>query len=198
MMLLKYLVVVTAVTAVIGVAIVEVVSKTVTGPVLGVPMISLGCVLMGDGILITLARKRYSPTKSLKELGLKDFLVVGVAQGIAALPGVSRSGATVSILLLLGIKPEESFRLSFLALIPASVGATAATVLFTHSNLTEAANTVSLSVITLAILVTVGIGLVFINVLLKAAGSNKIALLTFTLGILAVFSGIVSILTGAG
>lgn len=197
-MLLKYLVVVTAVTALIGVIIYKAVSETVSGPIIGVPMIALGSVLIGDGLLITIAKKRYVPKKSLSELGLTDLLLVGIAQGIAAFPGVSRSGATVSAMLLLGIKPQESFRLSFLALIPASVGATAVTVIFTHAHLGEALTTVTFSAIAIAILITVLIGTAFIGVLLKAAGSNKIALLTFSLGILAVFGGVLGLFTGAG
>lgn len=197
-MLLKYLVVVTLITAVLGVAIYKTVSDTVSGPVLGLPMIALGCILVGDAFLIRLARGRFVPKKGLRELSFRDLVIVGLAQGLAALPGVSRSGATVSAMLLLGIKPEESFRLSFLALIPASVGATAVTVLLSGTQINSVVSTVTLPVVLVAILITVLIGVVFIRELLKAAGSNKIALLTFALGVLAILSGISSLLSGAG
>jgi undecaprenyl-diphosphatase len=101
-------------------------------------------------------------------------------------------------MLLLGIKPEESFRLSFLALIPASVGASAVTVLLSSTAVGSVVSTVTVPVIAIAILVTVFIGILFIRLLLRAAGSSKIALLTAVLGVLAVFSGIASILAGAG
>jgi undecaprenyl-diphosphatase len=52
-----------------------------------------------------------------------DALLVGVLQGLAILPGVSRSGTTVSALLLRGFRPEVAFRLSFLLSIPAALGA---------------------------------------------------------------------------
>jgi undecaprenyl-diphosphatase len=197
-LLLRYLVVVTAITAVLGVVIYKSVSETITGPVLGIPMIALGCVLIGDGLLIRFARGRFTPTKGLADLTMLDLVIIGVAQGIAAFPGVSRSGATVSAMLLLGLKPEESFRLSFLALIPASVGAAGVTVVFTDTQIGTVLSIVTLPVVLLAIAVTVVVGVFLIRVLLKAAGSNKIALLTFSLGVLAIFSGIVSILTGAG
>jgi len=201
-LLLKYLVVVTAITAVIGVVIYKTVltavSETSPGSVFGYPMVALGCILIGDAILITLSRGRYSPTKGLKDLRMRDMVIIGIAQGIAALPGVSRSGATVSVMLLLGIKPGESFRLSFLALIPASVGATGVTVLLSRAAIDAVVGTVTLPVILLAILITVLIGVVFIRVLLRAAGSSKIALLTFILGTLAMISGALTLLTGAG
>jgi undecaprenyl-diphosphatase len=197
-LLLKYLVVVTLVTAVLGAAIYKAVSETVTGPVLGLPMIALGCILIADGVLIRMAKGRFVPRKGLKDLTMRDFVIIGLAQGIAALPGVSRSGATVSAMLLLGVKPEESFRLSFIALIPASVGATAITVLLTRAAISAVVSVVSLQVIAIAILVTIVIGVGFIRVLLKAAGSSKIALLTITLGVLAILSGVATVLTGAG
>ncbi|WP_336000616.1 undecaprenyl-diphosphate phosphatase [Halorientalis halophila] len=54
---------------------------------------------------------------------LFDGVAVGVLQGLAILPGVSRSGTTVSALLLRGHEGVDSLRLSFLLAIPASLGA---------------------------------------------------------------------------
>lgn len=54
---------------------------------------------------------------------LLDSLLVGIGQGLAILPGVSRSGITVSALLLRGHPGESSFRLSFVLSIPAAFGA---------------------------------------------------------------------------
>ena len=197
-MLLKFLVIVTIITAILGVVIYKSVSASYSGPVLGIPMIFLGCVLIGDGILISLAKYRQAPTKALKDLSLRDLLLVGFAQGVSAFPGVSRSGVTVSSMLLLGVSPKESFRLSFLALIPASIGAAGVTLLFSPSQVSTAINAAGASVILVSILVTVLIGITSIRILLKAAGSRRIALLAITLGVLAISSGVVSILIGAG
>jgi undecaprenyl-diphosphatase len=196
-MLLKFLLIATAITAVLGVPIYTVVSDWATGPALGIPMIILGCVLVGDGILITLARGRRTPTKDLADLRNRDMVIIGIAQGIAALPGVSRSGTTVSIMLLMGVKPEDSFRLSFLALIPASIGAAGVTVLLSKASIGSVIDTLTLPVILLTILVAATIGIVSIRALLRVAGSRRIVLLTFVLGALAIFSGITSIYYGA-
>jgi undecaprenyl-diphosphatase len=196
--LLKFLVVVTIFTGIIGVVIYKTVSESYSGPVLGIPMIALGCVLLGDAVLITLARSRYAPAKGLRDLSMKEIVAVGIVQGIAAFPGVSRSGVTVSSMLLLGINPRDSFKLSFLALIPASIGAAGVTLVLSPSQISTALNAVGLPTILLSIVVTVLIGVTLIRLLLRAAGSQRIALLTASLGILAIFSGVASLLIGAG
>lgn len=196
--LLKFLVVVTVLTGIIGVVIYATVSESVTGAILGVPMIALGCVLIGDGILITIARGRFVPNKGIKDLSFKELVLIGIVQGVSAFPGVSRSGVTVSAMLLLGINPRDSFKLSFLALIPASIGAAGVTAVLTPDQLSLATSAVGNSVILLAILVSVVIGIAFIGALLKAAGSRRIALLAISLGVLAIFSGVANILVGAG
>ena len=59
---------------------------------------------------------------------LVDSVLVGAVQGIAILPGISRSGVTSSALLFRSYDPPEAFRLSFILSIPASLGAAALTV----------------------------------------------------------------------
>ncbi|MFF5445352.1 undecaprenyl-diphosphate phosphatase [Streptomyces sp. NPDC012888] len=57
--------------------------------------------------------------KTLKELGVRDGLIFGVCQAMALVPGVSRSGATISGGLLMGYTREAAARYSFLLAIPA-------------------------------------------------------------------------------
>ena len=197
-LLLKFLEIVTLFTAVVGVAIYVTALSAISGPVVGVPMILLGCILIGDGAVIHFARGRKAPTRRLADLSLKDLVVIGIIQGVSALPGVSRSGVTVSAMLLLGINPRDSFRLSFLALIPASVGAAGVTVVFSEVDVGAALSAIGVYSILLAIAVSVLIGIAFIRVLLRAAGSQRIVLLVLGLGALAVASGVVSILSGVG
>ena len=56
-------------------------------------------------------------------LKVKDALLVGLWQGIAIIPGVSRSAATIATQLWRGIEKETAFRYSFLVSIPAIMGA---------------------------------------------------------------------------
>lgn len=52
------------------------------------------------------------------EVGVRDSVILGLAQGLAVLPGLSRSGLTVSTLLLLKVREDEALRLSFLMSLP--------------------------------------------------------------------------------
>ena len=61
--------------------------------------------------------------RSLQELTLKDSLVMGLTQGLAVMPGISRSGSTIAIGILTGIRHETAARFSFLLSIPAISGA---------------------------------------------------------------------------
>ena len=63
--------------------------------------------------------------KPAKEPGIWNSIVIGIAQGIAILPGISRSGATIATGILAGIDKEKAFRFSFLLAIPATLGAIA-------------------------------------------------------------------------
>jgi undecaprenyl-diphosphatase len=56
-------------------------------------------------------------------IGYLVALIIGVGQGIAIIPGISRSGTTIAVALLLGIKREKAFKFSFLLSIPAIIGA---------------------------------------------------------------------------
>jgi len=58
------------------------------------------------------------------QLTVKNALLIGVAQGIAVAPGISRSGLTIGTAVLLGIKPKDAVEFSFLIGIPAMTVAT--------------------------------------------------------------------------
>jgi len=60
-------------------------------------------------------------------------VLIGTAQGIALIPGISRSGSTIATGLLLKVDREAAFRFSFLLFIPAAIGATVLTAIDTES-----------------------------------------------------------------
>ncbi|AKH42096.1 undecaprenyl-diphosphatase [Altererythrobacter atlanticus] len=75
--------------------------------------------LIGFGILLGIA-DRYGPKKRpLDQLGWRDGLLLGFAQAMALVPGVSRSGGTITAGLALGFTREAAARYSFLLAIPA-------------------------------------------------------------------------------
>lgn len=65
--------------------------------------------------------------EKINNIGYLTALLMGIAQGIAIIPGISRSGATITVALLIGVKREEAFKFSFLLSIPAIIGALALT-----------------------------------------------------------------------
>lgn len=77
--------------------------------------------LIITGVILILSKKFIN--KDRKELNVKDAVILGISQGIAVIPGISRSGSTICSLLFRGIDRETSFRFSFLASIPAVLGA---------------------------------------------------------------------------
>lgn len=83
-------------------------------------LFAVGILFLITGILLFFSESN----KKQKELSTKSAVIIGIAQGIAFLPGISRSGATIAAALLLGIKKDSAFKFSFLLAIPAIAGAT--------------------------------------------------------------------------
>lgn len=75
-----------------------------------------------SGVMVY-AERAARQTRSEKQLGLKDALLIGSAQCLSLVPGVSRSGATISTGLLLGLDRVAATRLSFFLSIPALTAA---------------------------------------------------------------------------
>lgn len=83
----------------------------------------VGIMLLITGTFLWLTRWTNVHGKPLNRMKVSDALVIGLAQGLAILPGISRSGATISAALFLGIDRELAGRFSFLLCIPAIAGA---------------------------------------------------------------------------
>ena len=79
----------------------------------------VGIMLIVTGILLFLADKA---KKTEKNVGYVDAMIIGVAQAIAILPGISRSGATISTSVMLGIDRGQAARFSFLIVVPLIFG----------------------------------------------------------------------------
>lgn len=79
--------------------------------------------LMFTALFLVRSKKHLDGERMLSSFQLKDSLMFGLAQGLSIVPGISRSGITISLLLGRKFSREEAFRLSFLASIPAITGA---------------------------------------------------------------------------
>jgi undecaprenyl-diphosphatase len=75
--------------------------------------------LIGFGVVLGVADRIGKKTKGLDQLRIRDGLLFGLGQALALIPGVSRSGATISTGLFLGYNREAATRYAFLLAIPA-------------------------------------------------------------------------------
>ena len=82
------------------------------------------CALLVTGCILFCSDRMATGRKTARSATVKDVLLVGVAQGIATIPGLSRSGCTISAGMALGFRREFAVRYSFLMTLPAVFGAT--------------------------------------------------------------------------
>lgn len=75
------------------------------------------------GVLLWVVDARSKQVKTMKEMTLKDALIFGIGQMLALIPGVSRSGGTITFGRAMGYTREAAVRVSFLMAIPAVFGA---------------------------------------------------------------------------
>ncbi len=79
----------------------------------------VGAMLVITGLLLFLADRA---KKTDKQVSYANALIIGISQAVAILPGISRSGATISTSVLLGIDREKAARFSFLMVVPLIMG----------------------------------------------------------------------------
>ena len=107
-------------TALIGLLLMDVFDRFFTSPAI----VALG--LWTTGFFLILSRRSKPNRNHLDNPGVFDSLMIGLFQGAAITPGLSRSGITITAGMLLGLEPDLAFRFSFLLSIPAILGALAA------------------------------------------------------------------------
>lgn len=126
-------------------------------------------------------------------------IMMGIAQGIAIIPGISRSGTTIAVALLLGIKRKKAFEFSFLLSIPAILGALGYTV-YTESDELASAG-LEWGEILAGAIVAMLVGYLALKLLWKTIAKRKFHLFAFycwLLGALLVLSEIFQPLGLAG
>jgi undecaprenyl-diphosphatase len=144
-------------------------------------LFAVGIALLITGSFLYVSERR----KNGEELGLLDSLLIGVAQGISIIPGISRSGATITTGLLRKVEKEKAFRYSFLLSIPAIIGATV-----TESMRVNVVN-IDVAVMFLGVLTSMIVGYVSLKLLLKMVLKEKFHLFAYycwTVGAIIIFS----------
>ena len=104
-------------TALLGVVFHEV------GPQLFSSVVIVGLMLIITGGLLWQTRRVKQEGGGLESFSIRTALIIGLVQGLAIMPGISRSGSTIALGLFLGLNRELSARYSFMLAIPAILGA---------------------------------------------------------------------------
>jgi undecaprenyl-diphosphatase len=132
--------------------------------IVGVCMVITG-IILGSTLFTSFIRK--------KNISLVSALIIGIMQAFALLPGISRSGITISTALWIGISKEEAGRFSFLIAIPAIIGSLILT-------LPDIINVISVEgslLILIATLVSAFIiGLIALKILIRVLESGRLYL----------------------
>lgn len=142
-------------------------------------------ILLVCGMLIITAVLLYLADKAqntVKKVGLKESIIIGVAQAIAILPGISRSGATIATSTLLGVDRSKAARFSFLMVVPLIFAKMAKDLIDGDFN-AASSNTVSLLIGFCAALITGYFACKWMIELVKKAKLSYFAYYCLTVGI---------------
>jgi len=140
--MLVYLVVGTLPIAIGGVLF----KHAIEGPLRSLQVIATALIVVG--VLMFVADRRARQTRDVPDIDLRDALLIGLAQTLALLPGVSRSGITLVAGLAIGLRRDAAARFSFLLSVPAVAGAA---VLEMHTVVHGAAGNLTPLVVALAV-----------------------------------------------
>jgi len=83
----------------------------------------VGVALLFTGLILFLTKRIKNDSGNITQFGIFQALIIGLAQGLAITPGISRSGVTICCALFLGLEKKLATRYSFLLSIPAIIGA---------------------------------------------------------------------------
>ncbi|TGV02877.1 undecaprenyl-diphosphatase UppP [Flavivirga rizhaonensis] len=148
----------------------------------GSNILLVGCMLIITAILLFLADKAKNTNK---KVSFKNAFIIGISQAIAMLPGISRSGATISTSVLLGNDKTKAARFSFLMVVPLIFGKIAKDIM--SGDLTyDSGNFTSLSIGFIAAFVAGLFACTWMIALVKKSKLSYFAIYCIIVGIIAI------------
>jgi undecaprenyl-diphosphatase len=164
-------------------------------PILPVAMIVMAAIIALLGSLLFFAEKYATHERGMKDIGLKDAILIGLAQALAVFPGVSRSGSTITTGLALRLERPVAARYSFLLSAPIIAGAGLKSLyeVFKAINTTPSQE---LALFPIGIIVAAVSGLFCIHYLLKYLQRNSTMVFVYYRWALAVLVLVVALVRG--
>ena len=174
----------TGITAIVGFPLLTLINETST--LLSTSTFTIG-LIVGTLLIVTgglhLAYQSTAGERTSEDLTTTDALLTGIFQGMAGLPGLSRSGLTVAAMLMRGIKDQDALRYSFLLSLPVVLG----------GNIILNADTLASPGVNeiVALLFSFVFGLLTIHALLKVARHISWGTFTIAAGVLLILGAII-------
>ena len=175
--MLAYLLVATVITGCIGLALHAVVETELR------KVWIVGILLIVNAGILWASRKKGLFSKCHGDVNLKVAMIIGLVQGLAVLPGISRSGSTITAALLLGVRSRDCATFSFLLSIPVILGG-----FLLHMLELEAFDQAHLPLYCASAVVAAAVGygcLVFLETILKKAQFYRFAPYCLAVGLIA-------------
>lgn len=186
--ILWYLIAATIPAAIAGILFEDIIEDALRGNFI---LIALALAFMG--IIIYICDKNGKNEKSIKEMSLKDAVLIGYSQVFALVPGFSRSGTTIAAARTLGIEREQAAKFSFYMSAPVVCGAVLLKIVKKSTWAIIGAN---ISTFVIGILVSFLVGLICIKYLLKYLHSHDFKIFMIYRVIMAIIV-LVCVLLGA-
>lgn len=154
-------------------------------------IIPIGAAFIVTGFLLWIAEKKGTEGKDVKDVKLLDAILIGIFQGIAIIPGISRSGSTIVGGLFRGLKKPVATEFSFLLALPATFGA----FLLGMKDVAEGGGAFINGPLVLGVALSAVTGVFAIKALIKLLNNNKLKYFSYylwVLGILTIVMGFVN------
>ncbi|MBN2668907.1 MAG: undecaprenyl-diphosphate phosphatase [Bacteroidales bacterium] len=149
-------------------------------------IVFVGSMLIVTAILLFFADKAKNTNK---DVSYKHSLIIGISQAIAILPGISRSGATISTSVLLGIDRTKAARFSFLMVVPLILGKMAKDLL-SGELMQESVNFSNLGIGFIVSFLTGLLACTWMIQLVKKSKLTYFAIYCLIIGVIAIFAGL--------
>lgn len=154
-------------------------------------LLPIGFAFLITGLLLWISEKKAFQNKDIEKMSFLDSIIIGIAQGLAIFPGISRSGSTIVAGLMRGLKKPLATEYSFLLALPATFGAGLLGIL----KVIKSDSPVTINVpLAIGVVLSTIVGIISIKILIKLLNKNKLHYFSYYLwfiGILTIFSQII-------